>query len=296
MSSVQTDIAVNIYNHNQNTYSTILPPTQTTLQKEISQITSNIKKQEEEFVIYLDKKNDFWHKCFQHDTADKIANFIMSSRWMYVIVMPILITSLLCRYIDMLFDYQYIPATFASLWILCHLFCFNCSMLKRMTKSFVFWYKMYNWCVAIVCYLILSGASHHYTGEGGNVLFGTILIIATASHDGSRMNRILKIMFAFCLLGITILFGGYVYFNGNSQIFGDHSPFIDISFNIFNESLSVRAVCIGSVMNLLIFFTKQCGLLIMYKGKATTLSTRANITWIDNLDQNQTNVYDVEMP
>ena len=256
------------------------------------QITANIVSQEDEFVIYLDLNNDVWHRYLKPEYAERMRNFV-DSKWMLIAVIPILILSFLCRFpplfVSVLWNYQFIPAFLGSIWVFMHLLCFNLSMMKRMLRCFAFWFKIWNWFIAITSYMVLTEAP--FKREGGNVIVGTLIIFCAAGHDAWRMNRGKGMALGCAIIALCIVFGGYIYFDGRNVLgkgwlYSD-PPFKDKTIVIFGELISWKSLCLGGIFNLFIFFAKQLLVMIKFKGKASVLSSRAKIKWVDDWDQHR---------
>merc|ERR1712154_688740 len=139
--------------------------------------------------------------------------------------------------------------------------------------SFVWWFKMYNWVIFIVCYIALFNAPI-LAMEPPNWICGTLAIAAVSTHDGCRWSNKVKICTGFliwiCLIGIYL----FVYFEGKSAFFGDHWQYNDNNIIVLNEPISIRSNCLNALFNLQLFIGKQVLFMIRYQNKASVLSIR----------------------
>ena len=243
-----------------------------------------MQRQQKNFVVYLNEQDDCWHRILGENRqkfADKLSDFALHSNWNLAYIVFVAVLAIICRFIVP--EYQYIPAFLGLLWMITTLFTFNVSMTKRMLKSFVFWFKMYNWMVAIICYILLFNVIWYI--EGFNWITGTLIMAAVSLHDGWRINKKSKIIVGIiCWLFVLGIYG-FIYFEGDPLLFGGEYAFKDRKLTIMGESLSVKSNCLNALFSLLLFMGEQLFTMIRYKNKASVLSSRPSIIWVENWDE-----------
>eukprot|EP01083_Nonionella_stella_P069604 185647_1 len=244
-------------------------------------ITLNVERQQNKFVVYLNEQNDIWHWMLsedKQDIADKLVQLTLHSKWVLAYLVFVFLLSFVCRFlIPML---QFLPAFLLVLYGITSFFTFNLDMTKRMLKSFIFWFKMYNWFVAIICYVIIFNAD--WSVEGMNWIAGTIIMADISLHDGWRLNKKLKIMGCFMVWIVALAIYIFVYFEGNSELFGGSYVFEDKMITFLGRTVSIKSNCLSALFNLLIFMGGQLIKMIASKDKSSVLEVRPNVIWVEN--------------
>eukprot|EP01083_Nonionella_stella_P144748 452430_1 len=244
-------------------------------------ITLNVKRQQNKFVVYLNEQNDIWHWILsedKQDIADKLVQFTLHSKWAFVYVVIAFILAIVCRFfIPMI---QFIPATLAVLYGITSFFTFNLAMTKRMLKAFIFWFKMYNWLVAIVCYIMIFDAVWYI--EGMNWIAGTMIVAGASLHDGWRLNKKIKIFMCFMVWVLALGIYAFVYFEGDPKLFGGAYVFEDKIHKVLGQEISTKSNCLNALFNILIFMGGQLAKMIKFKDKTSVLAVRPKVIWVEN--------------
>lgn len=244
----------------------------------------SVRQQQKMFRIYLQIDDDIWHKvvCRRNaELADKIVTFVLTSKYMWIWLGIVFIIAILFRFIKALETLQPVPAILTSVWMLLHIFTFNTKMTWKMLQSWEVWFKMFNWIIAIISYIILYNPPLQY--EFGNWIAGTILIAMLSLHDAWRLKSHIKIIIGLMSWSLIIVLYLFVYFNGNCWVCGDRWEYESkyIKF-LFGETISYKSLCLGGLQNLVIFVGKQLyGKIRHDKYRASVYSTAPRIRWVE---------------
>eukprot|EP01083_Nonionella_stella_P155937 504425_1 len=255
------------------------------------QLTLNVQRQQKKFVVYLNEQHDIWHWILPEDKqelAEKIVDFTLHSKWVLVYITFLFISAFVCRFFIPIL--QFIPASLAVLYATASFFTFNIDMTKRMLKSFILWFKMYNWIVAISGYIMIFNVD--WVVEGMNWVAGTMIVVGISLHDGYRLNKKLKILMCFMVCALALGIYGFVFLEGDSQLFGGTYVFEDKIFTFLGQSVSTKSTCLNALFNLLIFMSGQLAKMISkeYRENATVLAVRPKIIWVDNWTEMNSNL------
>ena len=212
--------------------------------------------------------------------SQKIVKFILFSRWSYFIIASLFLLSLLFRWL--LPYWQIVPAVLSIFWFICFILTFNVPMTKRMARSFVFWYKIFNWFVFVACYLLLFQSSSIIWLESANWIAGTLVIVAVSSHDGCQWNQYMKTWTGMLIWIILIVMYFFMYFEGLPTYFGEHWQFEDEKIVVSGQSISLKATCLSSLFNLILFIGQQEFSVMIHKNKAAVLSIKPRVIWCKN--------------
>ena len=216
--------------------------------------TKSIKKQEGHHKVFLDARNDAWHKmCFSTKNADKITSIVLSKGMIIPFMMTFILYSVLVIPSILPSWYQIMVLTFFI--ILCVLNClsFNIAIMSRMLITFEFMWKFYNILVFMICRAVIYQRFNLY--DATLFVCTVVLVCITAAHDGWNIDKIVRIIFT---LGVCICsIGYYIYWFDREEF--------DYKLTIYGRHTYLRQILLNSVFNLALFFGTIVPIYFTYK-------------------------------
>lgn len=215
-----------------------------------------------------DARNNLFFKICSHKTAMILYYDIVLSRWYPYMCAVTAIPFLLTFLFRMLFDIfgtfslivMYISSIGSWIFVLGFLFGFNLRIVKKTTKTFDFWFKMYNALQAGVCHTIIflikyRGYSHGTLSVIGVWISGGTLCFLLFFIDGWNINTGSKVMILFTIM--CLIFGAsYYHYFYTLDVVWDPFDGTLMDDQQFDSSISFKSMYSSSLFNLGLFTLK----------------------------------------